>query len=206
MADYTSVGAHLSVGSDPAPDATANFDLVVLAAKECQHDGDAFPTEVLRCPLTDGGAEPTTAEVKKAQACAERIAWTLEPYRVPWDIARKFEPKASVQPLKPMASAKSHDVETPLLTDEQKEKPKTVLICCEEGMNRSCWLAAMVLVLIGEQRTGKDAREHLQQLRGPRAFGNAGMRRAADAYYPQELEAYRPRAQVEKPVGGYTVR
>ena len=68
MADYTSVGAHLSVGSDPAPDATANFDLVVLAAKECQHDGDAFPTEVLRCPLTDGGAEPTTAEVKKAQA------------------------------------------------------------------------------------------------------------------------------------------
>jgi hypothetical protein len=173
MADITSVGAHLSVGADVSPDATANFNLVVLAAKERQHDVDRFPTKVYRCPLSDDGV-PTTAEVKRAQECAALVAWTIAPEKVPWAIWVKLGKDKMFDGVARVEITKAN-----------------VLITCEAGLDRSCWIAAMVLVLIGEQRTGKEAREHIQKIRGPKAFSNAGMKQEIDKFYPEELAAIR---------------
>lgn len=62
-----------------------------------------------------------------------------------------------------------------------------VLVTCEEGMNRSLWVAGMALVLTGQQPTGKAAREYLEKLRGKNAFRNTHLRNLLDGYYPQSM-------------------
>ena len=192
--DVTTVGKHLSVGSDPPPDATSAYDLVVLVSAQHQHVGERFPTAVLRAGLPDLDAEPTREGVKRAQAVAERVAYEIAPFCIPWPIFNQFSP----QPAGTVPTSK----------DPEPMREKNVLVTCEEGMNRSLWVAGMALVLAGEQATGKEARLYLEKLRGPNAFESRGMRDALDRYYPAEFAAFRapPIGQSRVVRGGFAVR
>src|SRR5271157_1727351 len=132
MADFTSVGAYISVGSDPPPDATGRYDLVVLVAAEHQHVGEVFPGKVLRCPLTDDGVAPSLDAIKRAQACAERIAWTASPWTVPWEIARRFNRDF------PGALGRVDGPGRTVVPEPEPKQQKNVLVCCEAGHDRSC--------------------------------------------------------------------
>jgi len=189
--NLTAVGKCLSVGADPSPDAVGDFDLVVLVSAEHQHAGEKFPTNVLRCPLPDDD-QPSTETIQRAQRCAERVAYALCPFSVPFEVWKKFSPPP------PPASASN----PPLLKDAEPVEPQRVLVTCEEGMNRSLLVAGMALVLTGEQRTGKDAREYLQQLRGPESFRSPGYRRALDRFYPDEYARFRSPPLPAPPRGG----
>jgi hypothetical protein len=170
--DFSDVGERLSVGSDPGDlSAAGGFDLLVLAAEDFQHYGEKCPCELLRVPLRDRDEAPTMEEIKRAQAAAEKIAYAANPSRVPYEVWQKLAPKNS---------------------PPESPDPKKVLITCEEGMNRSLWIAAMVLVLVGEQETGKSARQYLESLRGVRAFQNRHIRKLLDDYMPAWLKEMRP--------------
>jgi hypothetical protein len=198
---FTSVGRELSVGADPVPDACAGYQLIVLAAKEFQHHGDSFPCEVLRVPLSDDDEAPSMDEIKRATTAAEKIAYANAPFCVPYDLFKKYAPKVRglAQPIS--------------IGDEPTDpyKPKRALITCEEGLNRSLWLAGMVLVLTGEREDGADARRYLEDLRGPGAFRNKHLARLLDRYMPASLKPLR-----QKPVslsdaegispGGYSLK
>jgi hypothetical protein len=190
MSDYTQVGQYLSVGGRVPPDATAGFDLVVLVAAENQHLGCDFPegVEVLRRPMIDRDEEPSTKELKIAIDAAERVAFAIAPYMVPWELSKRLMPKL------PAPSLVVRKVVQVDLTKDQASEPRKVLVTCEHGLDRSCWVAGMALVLAGEQKTGKDALEHLRKMRGEDALENPQMARHLRRFYPRELEAVRPRA------------
>ncbi len=195
MSDVTQVGENLSVGARVNPDATAGFDLVVLVAEENQHVGCDFPdgVEVLRRPMADRDEEPSVKELKMAIDAAERVAFAMAPYGVPWEISKRLRPKPSANGFARVVMRKQSQVD---LTKEKKPslmEPKKVLVTCEHGLDRSCWVAGMALVLTGEQPTGKDALEHLRKMRGDNALENPFMARHLRKFYPKELEAMRPR-------------
>jgi hypothetical protein len=185
--NLTAVGKCLSVGADPSPDAVGDFDLVVLVSAEHQHAGDRFTTNVIRCPLPDVD-DPSTEVIQRAQRCAERVAYALCPFSVPFELWKKFVPPPSGRPER--------------MKDSDPVEPQRVLVTCEEGLNRSLLVAGMALVLTGEQRTGKDAREYLQKLRGPESFRSPGYRRALDRFYPDEYARFRSPPLPAPPRGG----
>jgi hypothetical protein len=175
--DITTVGEQLSVGSDIGDlSGAGGFDLLVLASVDHQHYGEKPACEIFRVPLTDSDKAPTMDTVQRAQAAAVRIAFTMSPYKVPWSVYEKF-----VRPANRLPRGATNELET----------PKKVLITCEMGMNRSLWLAGMVLVLTGEQDTGKSAREYLQTLRGGMSFENHSIRKLLDDYMPEWMKAMR---------------
>jgi hypothetical protein len=186
--EVTTVGERLSVGADMSPDATAGYDLVVLVSDDHQHVGEKYPSgvEVLRCPLCDMDEPPSVAEIKRAQAAAEEVAWTVNPWKVPLDVWRKHD--------KPFTKG----LRAPMSPEEG-----TALVTCEAGENRSLWVAGMALTLTGEQPSGKCARMYLEKLRGPTAFHNSYMRKLLDDYYPESLKGIRP---AHPPPGGFVLR
>jgi hypothetical protein len=198
MSDVAQVGQCLSVGARVPPDATAGFDLVVLVAAENQHVGCDFPdgVNVLRRPMIDRDEEPSSKELKAAIDAAERAAFAMAPYSVPWELSKRLMPKPSrTTSVALPRPAKKVQVD---LTEPEDDvwKNKKVLITCEHGLDRSCWVAGMALVLAGEQPTGKDALEHLRKVRGDDALENPFMARHLRKFYPRELAAMRgpPRA------------
>jgi hypothetical protein len=197
MSDVTQVGQNLSVEARVSPDATAGFDLVVLVAAENQHVGCDFPegVEVLRRPMIDRDEEPSAKELKAAIDAAERAAFAMAPYAVPWELSKRLMPKpswnGSVQV--PASRKVQVDLTLPIPVDEVW-KSKRVLVTCEHGLDRSCWVAGMALVLAGEQPTGKDALDHLRKVRGDDALENPFMARHLRKFYPRELAAMRPKS------------
>ena len=219
MSDVAQVGQNLSVGARVPPDATAGFDLVVLVAAENQHVGCDFPqgVNILRRPMIDRDEEPSAKELKAAIDAAERAAFAMAPYSVPWEISKRLMPKPEPSRIgSPRGPTKKVQVDLTEPEDDvwKNKKPtkkvqvdlaepeddvrknKKVLITCEHGLDRSCWVAGMALVLAGEQLTGKDALEHLRKVRGDDALENPFMARHLRKFYPRELAAMRgpPRA------------
>jgi hypothetical protein len=190
--NLTEVGKCLSVGADPSPDGVGDFDLVVLVSAEHQHAGDRFTTNVIRCPLPDVD-DPSTEVIQRAQRCAERVAYALCPFSVPFELWKKLTPGSGWSPM-------------PLAKDPEPVEAQRVLVTCEEGLNRSLLVAGMALVLTGEQRTGKDAREYLQKLRGPEAFESPGYKRALERFYPDEYMRFRNPPLPAPPGGGMILR
>jgi hypothetical protein len=198
MSDVAQVGQNLSVGARVSPDATAGFDLVVLVAAENQHVGCDFPegVQVLRRPMIDRDEEPSAKELKAAIDAAERAAFAMAPHAVPWELSKRLMPKPPWSTSVRGPVVKKGQVDLTKL-DDDVWKSKKVLITCEHGLDRSCWVAGMALVLAGEQPTGKDALEHLRKVRGDDALENPFMARHLRKFYPRELAAMRlqpPRA------------
>jgi hypothetical protein len=196
MSEFTNVGGELSVGADPTPDACAGYALVVLASVDHQHVGEKFPdeAEVLRARLRDFDLEPTLPEIQRATSAAERVAFCIAPWSIPYDLFRKFVPPG------PMSS------QPRTLKDVEPIIAKRALVCCESGMNRSLWIAGMALVLTGCQPTGEAALQHLKDLRGPEAFANKTMAKHLREYMPESLKAMRAPVAQDVASSGFLLR